>query len=155
MKPVKCSVAAVLRNPEDGREFLAVQRPPDVDRLPDVWGLPAVSLQPGELPEAAVRRLGREKLATGIEPVRFVGIRSMDRGDYELILMDVEARLAGPPPSVAAATTGSTRYVAQRWTADLLLLRDAARRGSLCSRILLEAEGVDYREGLPPDAPGS
>ena len=34
MKPVKCSVAAVVRNPRDEREFLAVRRPPDDDPLP-------------------------------------------------------------------------------------------------------------------------
>ena len=52
------------------------------------------------------------------------------------------------------ATTRSTRYVAQQWTADLLLLRDAARRGSLCSRILLEVAGVEVGEELPPEGRG-
>lgn len=150
MPPVKCSVAAVLRNPDDPREFLAVRRPPDDDRLPDVWGLPAVSLHPGELPEEGLRRIGREKLGTRIEPTRFVGIKASDRGEYELILMDIEARLEGPAPSVARATTSATRYVEQRWTADLSLLLDAARRGSLCSQLLLEASGVEYRR--TPDA---
>jgi ADP-ribose pyrophosphatase YjhB (NUDIX family) len=144
MKPVRCAVAAVVRNPVDEREFLAVRRPPDDDRLPNVWGLPAVSLAPGELPEAALRRIGREKLGAEIEPTRFVGIKSMDRGDYELILMDVEARLLSGDPDVHRAKTGATRYVDQRWTGDLLLLRDAARRGSLCSQLLLEASGVEY-----------
>ena len=144
MTKVKCSVAAVVRGSRDPREFLAVQRPPDDDRLPDVWGLPAASLRPGELPEAALRRIGREKLGTEIEPVRFVGIGSLDRGDYELILMDIEARVTGGEPDVHAATTDATRYVEQRWTSDLLLLRDAASRGSLCSRLLLDAHGVAY-----------
>ena len=144
MKPVRCAVAAVLRNPANQREFLAVRRPPDDDRLPDVWGLPAVSLAPSELPEAALRRIGREKLAATIEPASFVGIKSMDRGDYELILMDIEARLLSGEPDVRRAETRATRYVDQRWTGDLLLLRDAARRGSLCSQLLLEASGVEY-----------
>jgi ADP-ribose pyrophosphatase YjhB (NUDIX family) len=144
MKPVRCSVAAVLRNPENAREFLAVRRPPDDDRLPNVWGLPAVTLAPGELPEAGLRRIGREKLGAEIEPTRFVGIKSMDRGDYELILMDMEAGVVSGAPSVLLAETTATRYVDQRWTDDLLVLREAARRGSLCSQLLLEASGIGY-----------
>lgn len=144
MPPVKCAVAAVLRNPDDPREFLAVKRPPDDDRLPDVWGLPAVSLRPGELPEEGLRRIGREKLGTRIEPTRFVGIKAADRGEYQLILMDIEARLIGDTPSVERATSDATRYVDQRWTADFALLRDAASRGSLCSQVLLDEAGVGY-----------
>jgi len=143
-KAVKCAVAAVVVHPEDPRAFLVVQRPPDDDRLPNVWGLPAVSLLPGELPEAAVRRIGREKLTTEIEPVRFIGIKSMDRGDHELILMDIEARLVGGEPDVRRAPTERTKYVDQRWTRDPAELRDAARKGSVCSQVLLEARGVSY-----------
>lgn len=141
---VRYAVAAVLRHPRDPRRFLAVRRPADDDRLPDVWGLPAVSLAPGELPEAAVRRIGREKLATEIEPTRFVGARAGDRGDHQLILMDIEAALAGPEPDVTRAPTQRTRYVEQRWTSDLELLVDAARKGSLCSQALLASEARSY-----------
>ena len=141
MKPIKYSVAAVVRRRAGHAEFLAVKRPPDDDRLPDVWGLPAVSLRPGELPEAGLRRVGREKLGVELEPVSLVGIRSADRGDHELILMDIEASVLSGEPGVEAAITISTRYVDQRWTSDLSLLRDAASRGSLCCEILLEVTG--------------
>lgn len=144
VKPIRCAVAAVLRRDHRSEHFLAVQRPPDDDLLPGVWGLPAVTLQPGELPEQGVRRIGREKLGVEVEPVRFVGIGAMDRGDYQLILMDIEARLVAGEPDVGAATTLATRYSAQQWTDQLPLLRDAARRGSLCSRVLLDAHGVGY-----------
>lgn len=107
-------------------------------------GLPAVTLQPSELPETALRRLGHEKLNTGAGPVRMVGVKSLDRGGEELVLMEMEARLTGEPPDVTAAQTQSTRYVDQQWTEDLPLLREAARQGSLCSQILLEAEGISY-----------
>jgi hypothetical protein len=109
-----------------------------------VWGLPAVSLAPGELPEAGLRRIGREKLGAELEPVRFVGIGWLDRGDHDLILMDIEAGVVSGTPSVRLANTTATRYVDQRWTSDLTLLREAAARGSLCSRLLLEASGVEY-----------
>jgi ADP-ribose pyrophosphatase YjhB (NUDIX family) len=144
MKPVRCAVAAVLRHPANERLFLAVRRPETDEHLPGVWGLPAVTLEPGELPEQGLRRVGREKLGAEIEPVRFVGVKGRDRGAYELILMDIEARLAAGEPSVATAPTRATRYVDQRWTADLLLLRDAARMGSVCSQVMLDAHGVEY-----------
>lgn len=139
---VRFSIAAVVRRA--GGHFLAVRRPLDDDRLPGVWGLPAVTAQGEELPEAALRRIGREKLGTELEPLRFLGIRSADRGDYELILMDLEAGVTGPDPDVHRATTTATRYIDQRWTDDLSLLAAAARMGSLCSRILLEHHDVPY-----------
>jgi 8-oxo-dGTP diphosphatase len=140
----KCSVAAIVRRDPGGAEFLAVLRPPDDDRLPDVWGLPAVSLLPGELPEAGLRRVGREKLGVELEPVSMLGIRRADRGQYELILMDIEARLVSGEPSVHRASSTATRYADQRWTDDLQLLAPAASRGSLCCRILLDSAGVPY-----------
>lgn len=143
-KPVKTSVAAVIRRPGDAAAFLAVRRPPDDDRLPDVWGLPAVSLRPGELPEVALRRLGIEKLGAHLRANRFVGIRAADRGDYLLILMDLEAVVLEGEPDVGRAESTATVYVDQQWTTDATLLAEAARRGSVCSRILLEAEGISY-----------
>jgi 8-oxo-dGTP diphosphatase len=142
----KCSVAAVVRRDAGGPEFLAVLRPPGDDPLADVWGLPAVSLLPGELPEAGLRRVGREKLGVELEPVSMLGIRRADRGEYELILMDIEARVVSGEPSVHGASSTATCYVDQRWTDDLPLLAPAARRGSLCCRILLDSAGVPYGE---------
>jgi hypothetical protein len=137
-KPTRCTVAAVIRRTTDDPVFLAVRRPDDDESLPGAWGLPAVTLAPGELPEAALRRLGREKLGALLEPTRFIGIAAADRGVYELILMDIEAVFAGPEPNCRAANTDATRYVAQQWTSDLELLRPAASSGSLCCQILLE-----------------
>lgn len=143
LKPIRTSVAAVVRR--DGDDvFLAVRRPPDDDRLPDVWGLPAVTLHEGELPEAGLRRVGREKLGVELEPIRFLGIQSADRGEYELILMDIEARVASGDPDVRASTSAGTRYVDQKWTDRLEILADAAARGSLCSQILLDCCGFPY-----------
>ena len=143
-KPVKCSVAALVRSPMHPGEFLAVLRPPDDDRLPNVWGLPAVSLEPDELPEEALRRLGLEKLGVPLEPVRFIGIDAADRGDYLLVLMDIEADVVEGAPDVTAARTGGTAYVDQVWASDARILCEAAARGSVCSRILLNAEGIPY-----------
>ncbi|MEX2582721.1 MAG: NUDIX hydrolase [Gemmatimonadota bacterium] len=142
-QPVRCSVAVVVRRVGDGH-VLAVRRPPDDEHLPDVWGLPAVTLTDGELPEAGLRRVGREKLGVELEPIRFLGIQATDRGAYELILMDLEARIVSGEPDVLAATTSTTRYVEQMWTNEMQTFVDAATRGSLCSRILLEHAGHPY-----------
>ncbi len=138
------AVAAVVRRSDDPQQFLAVKRPPTDDELPNVWGLPAVTLEPGELPEQGIRRVGTTKLATEIEPVRFVGARAADRKTHKLILMDIEAHLLGDSPSVGDAHPDGTKYVDQRWTKDLTLLRTAAQQGSLCSQVLLEDAGVGY-----------
>jgi ADP-ribose pyrophosphatase YjhB (NUDIX family) len=135
------SVAAVIRR-DDGC-FLAVRRPPDDDHLPDVWGLPAVTLRPGEEPEEGVRRVGREKLGVELEPVRPIGSKAADRGAYRLELTDFEARVGSGEPNVDAARTDATRYTAQKW-ADYDLLLPAAARGSLCCQILLDQAGTRY-----------
>ncbi len=137
-KPIRCSVAAVIRQP-GGIPFLAVRRPPDDDKFPGLWGLPAITLRHGELPEDGIRRIGHEKLGVRLEPFRFIGIRSADRGPYELILMNIEATLTDGVPDVYAATTTATRYVDQRWSAEVDILSEAAARGSLCCTILLDA----------------
>ena len=134
-KPIRYSVAAVVRRPGD-RQFLAVRRPLDDDSLPGLWGLPAVTLAPGELPEAGLRRVGTEKLGVRLEPVRLVGIDTADRGDYRIFLMDIEAEPVDGEPDVRAATSSHTRYVEQQWSADLDILAEAADRGSLCCRSL-------------------
>lgn len=144
MKPIKISVAVFLINPQDTNEFFIVKRPPDDDRLPNVWGLPAVTITNDELPEDAVRRLGKEKLNTKIEPTGFVGIKHADRGDHDFILMDIKAKLSGNEPEVTKAKTENTKYVDQKWTSDLNQLKEAARKGSLCSQIVLDKNSISY-----------
>lgn len=144
MKPTKFSIAVALINPNDASEVLAVKWPADDDNLPNVWGLPAITPKDGELPENAVKRLGIEKLATKIEAVSYIGIKSADRDTYELILMDIQAELKGAEPSVKDAITTGTKYVDQRWTSDYSLFKEAATKGSLCSRIFLESKSLSW-----------
>ena len=142
MKPVKFSVAVVLRNLKG--KVLAVQRPHDDENLPNVWGQPAVSQKGNELPEEMAKRVGSEKLCCQIKPISFVGIKSKDRGEYELMLMDIESTLVKGEPNVLNSLTTSTKYVDQKWTTDLSLFKDAAQKGSLCSQILLETNKIKY-----------
>ena len=144
MKPTKCSVAVFLVKPTNDKEFLVVKRPPDDDRLPNVWGLPAVTIKDEELPEQAVSRVGVEKLVTEIKPIGLLGIKSADRGDYQLILMDIKAKLIGSEPNVKNSVTQSTKYVNQKWVSDYNVLKEAASKGSLCSQIVLDLQNISY-----------
>lgn len=145
MKPTNFAVAVVLVNPRNKAEVLAVKRPADDDALPNVWGLPAVMVKGGELPQDAVKRLGVEKLSTEIKETTFLGIKTGERDTYHLILMDIQAELIGPEPSVAAASTTGTKYVDQQWVSDHSIFKDAAAKGSLCSQIFLESKGIEWR----------
>ena len=114
--------------------LLLVRRPDDDPDLPGVWGLPAVSLAPGESEEEAVRRAGRDKLGVEVEPVERVGC--------EEAMTDWEARIVSGRPAVPQPGP-HTQYAELRF-AEPSELVPAARRGSLCSRVLLRARGLDW-----------
>jgi len=143
-RPKQFAIAAVVIDPRDESRFLAVKRPSHAKSLPDVWGLPAIIVKHDEKPEMAVIRLAWEKLNTQVEFLGCLDLASIDRGDYELTLMDVVVRLVGKEPSVWEASTKQTKYVQQQWTDDLSILQEAASKGSICSRILLQSQGITY-----------
>lgn len=159
MKPVKRSVAVVVRRPggpaggdgpagerspasEDapaGEEFLIVRRPDDPDDpLAGAWGLPAVSLRDGEDERAAVVRVGRVKLGVELAAGARIGEKSADRGGYLLRLADYEATVLAGVPAVPQPDDTMTQYTECRYTADAGMLAEAAARGSLCSQVFLE-----------------
>jgi len=127
----KHSVSLVI---EDPRGLLLVRRPDDDEDLPGVWGLPAVSLAPGESEAEAVLRAGRDKLGVEVEPVERVG-REQTMTDWEARIVSGEPAVPQPGPH--------TQYAELRFggPADLV---PAARRGSLCCRALLRARGLDW-----------
>lgn len=137
MKPVKRSVAAVVRRP--GGEFLIVRRPDDPeDPLAGVWGLPAVTLLDGEDERAAVLRAGRLKLGVDLAVGARIGEKTAARGGYVLRLADYEATVSAGVPAVPQPDMSVTQYTACRFTADPGDLAEAAARGSLCARVLIE-----------------
>ena len=99
-----------------------------------MWGLPAASLAEGESHEDAVRRAAREKLGVEVRPLEAVGT---DGG-----MTDFRAEIVTGEPSVPQAGP-NTQYAELRWgePADLV---PAAREGSLCSRVLLRARGLEW-----------
>ena len=114
--------------------LLLVRRPDDDDDLPGVWGLPAASLANGESAEDAVRRAGREKL--GIE------VRALETVGSDGPMTDFCAEIVTGEP-VAQRGGSNTQYAELRW-GELTDLVPGARQGSLCSRVLLRARGVDW-----------
>ena len=114
--------------------LLLVRRPDHDESLPGVWGLPAVSLAPGESEEDAVRRVGLDKLGVEVEPLEPV---ARDGG-----MTDWRARVLAGEPAVPQPGP-NTQYTDLRWgePADLV---PGAREGSLCCRALLRARGLDW-----------
>lgn len=119
---------------EGPRGLLLVRRPDDDEDLPGLWGLPAASLAEGETEEDAVRRTGREKLGVELEPLRPLGSDGP--------MTDWQARIVSGEPSVPQPGP-HTQYTRLRWGGPLDLV-PAAREGSLCSRVLLRARGLDW-----------
>ena len=113
---------------------LLVRRPDGDESLPGVWGLPAASLAEGESEQDAVRRAGREKL--GVE------VRPLDPLGSELTMTDWLVEVVEGEPSVPQDGP-NTQYTELRW-GDVTELVPAARRGSLCARVLLRARGLSW-----------
>lgn len=141
----KHSVAVVVRGPGNAT-FLVVRRPDDpADPLAGVWGLPAVTLAAGEDELAGVARAGRAKLGVELRAVRRIGEMQGTQDGAALRLAEYEAVITGGAPSVPQADASVTQYTAWRYTAEPGDLAEAARRGSLCARLLLQ----DRASGRP------
>ena len=114
--------------------MLLVRRPEDDESLPGVWGLPAASLADRESEQDAVRRAGREKLGVEVRPLEPLGKeRTMTGWRVEIVAGHPSVPQQGP----------NTQYTELRWGEPAELVA-AARQGSLCSRVLLRARGLDW-----------
>ncbi len=132
------AVAAALRR-VDGL-VLAVRRPDEPgEELPNIWGLPAVTLLEGETAEEGIRRLGAQKLGIELTPLRQLAEGEQQREHYVLHMTIYEASPGGEPtlpPRTAEATV--TLYEDADWL-PVEALNEAAERGSLCCKLFLEA----------------
>jgi 8-oxo-dGTP diphosphatase len=137
VKPLKNSVSLVIHG-RDG--LLLVRRPEHDESLPGEWGLPAATLRPGEDEQDAVRRAGREKLGVEVRAIRPLGEAEDERSEYRIRMRDWEVEIAAGEPSVPQPGQG-TQYESCRW-GDPAELVPAARRGSLCARVLLRERGI-------------
>ncbi|HEX2166375.1 MAG TPA: NUDIX hydrolase [Longimicrobiales bacterium] len=135
---VKRSVALVIRDSAREDMLLLVQRPPDDEDLPNVWGLPAASLRPGETAADAARRAGRDKLGLDLEIGAVLNEGTVDRSAYRLEMQLLEARILSGTPTTSLAAgmhsaksgppDGTTRYQAWQWGPSAEL-RSAAAEG--------------------------
>jgi ADP-ribose pyrophosphatase YjhB (NUDIX family) len=137
VKPLKRSVSLVIEGPGG---LLLVRRPEGDESLPGEWGLPAATLRKGEGEEDAVRRAGRDKLGVEVRPLRVLGEASGERPAYRILMRDWEVEVAAGDPVVPQPGEG-TQYESLRW-GDAAELVPAARRGSLCARVLLRERGI-------------
>lgn len=140
-RPEKQSVAVVIRNPEKPEQVLTVLRPANDEDLPNVWGLPAASLRPGEDWETAVQRVGLEKLGLQLKVGNELERGAQERRDYRLDMRLYEAKIIKGTPFVPQPDNAFTQYTKWKWggAEDLQL---AAQRGSLCCRLYLRAAGA-------------
>jgi 8-oxo-dGTP diphosphatase len=134
---MKRSVALVIEGPEG---LLLVRRPDHDDSLPGAWGLPAATLRPGESEDEAVRRAGRDKLGVEVRPLAPLGEAEDVRPGHRIVMCDWAAEIAAGVPEVPQAG-GDTQYDGWRW-GEVAELVPAARRGSLCARVLLRERGI-------------
>lgn len=135
-KPIKKAISYVIYN-KDRSRILIIQRPPDDEDLPNLWGLPAGSLKNGETFEEAVLRSGKEKLGVELEIVSQIAEGELERKDYILYMKEYEAKIAKGEPKVPQPFEDITQYRAWRWgTADDL--KEAAQKGSLCCQLYIK-----------------
>jgi len=155
-KPTKKSVALAIFKEDEPSRVLLVCRPTDDVEFPGMWGLPAASLHGSETYQKSALRIGAQKLGTQVRVGKSIGSGSQDRRDYTLEMYLYGASLDGALPVLPCATEKSpgitprippritprvTMYVSWRW-GILGELEESARRGSLCSQLLLEASGL-------------
>lgn len=141
-RPEKESVAVVIRNPARHDQVLTVLRPEEDDDLPNVWGLPAATLRPGEDWAAAVRRVGLEKLGVQLKVGDEMQHGSVERRNYRLDMRLYEAEIEKGTPFVPQPDDAVTQYRQWKWGTGMDL-EPAAKRGSLCCKLYLRATGVN------------
>ena len=143
-KPVKYSVALVIYN-DDRTKYLIVQRPLNDESLPGSWGFPATSKKhPEESWDDAVRRAAKIKLGIDVEIIKLLGEEETDRGNYILKLRDYEVKIKSGEISVPQSDTGTTQYIRFKYTNEPNELAKSAQKGSLCSRIFLRANNINW-----------
>jgi 8-oxo-dGTP pyrophosphatase MutT (NUDIX family) len=146
-KPVKYSIAVVLKSAQDPNQFLVVKRPDNDPELAGNWGFPAGSSEAGETPDMVARRVCHERLGCTATSTRLLGMMFQKRNSYDIFLMDIEMLLdEGQVADVAKANTTHTAYTEQRWSTNPLDLMPAAHHGSCCASIFLTDRGLLDRE---------
>ncbi len=144
---MKRSVSVAIRcvQPHGAERVVAVLRPdsPD-DPLGGLWGLPAGTARDGESEDEAVARVLTDKLGLQVSSEGLTRINKGQRDDgassQSMTVYAMDWGENSPLPVSLPARTNNvsvTLYEDWRWAAPEEL-REAARRGSLCTRLYLE-----------------
>lgn len=143
-KPTTYAVALVIYD-KDRSKYLITRRPLDDDSLPGYWGFPATSKKdPDEGWGTTVGRAAKSKLGVDVEIIKMLGEDTIDRGNYVLVLRDYEVKVVKGKPIVPQNIEGVTQYIAQKWTDNPTELKKSAADGSLCSRVFLRANNIEW-----------
>ena len=150
---MKRSVSVAIRSVQayGAERVVAVLRPmaPD-DPLGGLWGLPAATARDGESEDEAVSRVLRDKLGLQVpaggltrinEGQRDDGANSQSMTVYGMLWGENSPLSISLPARPVDSGKPVTLYEDWRWVATEDL-QEAARRGSLCTRLYLEWLGV-------------
>ena len=101
--------------------------------------MPAATVGENETPEAAVRRLGSQKLGMTLEVVGEIARGKQDRAEGELSMLLFETRAAEAVPRLGQGdeADGVTYYTDWKW-AEAVVFEATAKAGSLCCQLYLE-----------------
>jgi len=147
-KPIKKAVSFIIRN-EQG-DILLIKRPPNDKDLPNVWGLPAGTLKPGESWSEGVIRAGREKLGLDLRVGNIVNEGKLDRKSYTLYMKLFNVFLkSNNAPEVPQPFYNVTQYVDLKWSPPAKTinhLRKTAPKGSLCCTLYLISQNIIDKE---------
>ena len=100
MRERKLVVAALVR--EGGRILMSRRRPDQA--MPNLWEFPGGKVEPGEHPEAALRREVREELGCDLEIDRIEEVVFHAYADFDLYMLVYAGRIAaGAPRAVEVA----------------------------------------------------
>jgi 8-oxo-dGTP diphosphatase len=112
----KLVVAALVR--EGGRILMSRRRPDQA--MPNLWEFPGGKVEPGEHPEAALRREVREELGCDVEIDRIHEVVFHAYAEFDLYMLVYAARIAaGEPRPIEVAEVA---WVDARALAELDLL---------------------------------
>lgn len=143
MKPIKNAVAIVIRNARG--EFLIIRRPLTDKLLKGAWGFPALMVNDRDNEVEVARKVGLLKLGVRVKISTKIGEQTHDRGDYILRLSDYEATIIDGEPSVPQQDLSVTQYIDWKYMHDPTVLIPSAKMGSVCSRVFLASERINWR----------
>ncbi len=142
MKPIVRAISYIIYN-KDRTKFLAVKRPSNDKYLPDVWSLPAGIVKRDESDEDSVLRSGMQKLGVKLKIIKQLNEGEVERDNHFLHMKLYEVEIVEGKPKVPQQVERVTQYQEWKWTkADEL--KEAAKKGSLCSRLYLESLNIEW-----------